>query len=42
MEIDGKPLPVDREKIIRLVIRPKAQCESGHEKTSFLHKQNPP
>ena len=27
-----------REKIIRLVIRPKAESESGYEKIAFLHK----
>jgi hypothetical protein len=38
VEIDGKPLPMSREKIIRLVIRPKAQRKSGYEKIAFLHK----
>jgi hypothetical protein len=31
MEVNGKPLPMRREKIIRLVIRPKAQRESGYQ-----------
>jgi len=38
VEIDGKPLPMRREKIVRLMIRPKAESESGYEKIAFLHK----
>jgi hypothetical protein len=38
VEINRKPLPVRREKIIRLMIGPKAESESGYEKIAFLHK----
>jgi hypothetical protein len=38
VEINRKPLPMRREKIIRLVIRPKAESKSGYEKIAFFHK----
>lgn len=38
MEIDGKALPMRREEVIRLVIRPKAESKSGYEKIAFFHK----
>ena len=37
MEVGGKPLPVRREQIVRLVVRPKKHCESGCDQSSFPH-----
>jgi hypothetical protein len=42
MKVDGEPLPMGRKKIVRLVVRPKAQRESGYEKIAFLHTKVPP
>jgi hypothetical protein len=42
MKINGEPLPMGREKIIRLVIGPKAESESGYEKIAFQHEKVPP
>lgn len=42
MEVNGEPLPVGREKIIRLVIGPEAKCKSGDEKIAFHHEKVPP
>src|SRR5579864_6841683 len=42
MKIDGEPLPVRREKIIRLIVRPEAESESSHKKITFLHKSSSP
>ena len=38
VEINREPLPVRREEIIGLVIRPKTESESSHKKITFLHK----
>src|SRR5580704_2028702 len=40
VEINREPLPVRREEIIGLVIRPKAESESSHKKITFLHKSS--